>query len=204
MSTRAGGRASEGVDLRRLAGDSHIVAAGILASRIAGFARISVTAAVLGPTYFANLFQTAAVLPNTFYSVLMGALTSALLVPPLVRRANQEGTDSVRRFANAALGVMTSVLLAAGILAIVLTPFLLKLVLSWSDGDQEKLLGIGLPLLLMVMPQTVLYAVAGVAAAVQQAHGRFGLSSAASTVENLGCVVMMGVSALLFGMGSDF
>jgi putative peptidoglycan lipid II flippase len=204
MSTPACGAASQGVDLRRLAGDSHIVAAGILASRIAGLARISVTAAVLGPTYFANLFQTTAVLPNTFYSVLMGALMSAVLVPPLVRRANQEGTDSVRRFANAALGVVISVLLGVGILAIVLGSFLLKLALSGSEGDQQKLLGIGLPLLLMVMPQTVLYGVAGVAAAVQQAHGRFGIASAASAVENLGCVVVMGLSALLFGMGTDF
>jgi putative peptidoglycan lipid II flippase len=204
MSPPVCGAASEGVNLRRLAGDSHIVAAGILASRISGFARISVTAAVLGPTYFANLFQTAAVLPSTFYSVLMGMLTSALLVPPLVRRANQEGTDGVQRFANAALGVMALLLLAVGILAVALTPFLLQLVLPAREGGQEKPLALGLPLLLMLMPQTVLYGVAGVAAAVQQAQGRFGISSAASAVENLGCVVLMGLSALLFGMGADF
>jgi putative peptidoglycan lipid II flippase len=204
MSTRVGGAASEGVDLRRLAGDSHVVAAGILASRITGFARISVNAAVLGPTYFANLYQTATVLPVTFYSMLMGGLMSALLVPPIVRRANQEGTEGVQRFANATLGVITAVLLGAGILAVVLAALLFKLVLAASADDQQKLLGTGLPLLLMLMPQTVLYGVAGVATAVQQAHGRFAVCSAASTAENIGCVLVMGLSALLFGMGVDF
>ena len=61
-----------------------------------GFARVSVTAAVLGPTYFGNLFQATAVLPSAFYGLLMGTLISALLVPPLVRRVRSGSVDCAR------------------------------------------------------------------------------------------------------------
>jgi peptidoglycan biosynthesis protein MviN/MurJ (putative lipid II flippase) len=39
------------------------VALGTLVSRITGFGRVAALAAVLGPTYFGNLFQTSLLLP---------------------------------------------------------------------------------------------------------------------------------------------
>ena len=105
--------------------DSRTVAAGMLASRVTGFGRVTVMAAVLGPTYFGNLFQFCSILPTTLYSFLMGALMSALLVPPLVRHIADRDPKAVHRFANAALGAMIVVLFCAGVIAVLVLPILL-------------------------------------------------------------------------------
>jgi putative peptidoglycan lipid II flippase len=192
-------------DMKGLVGDSRAVAYGILASRITGFGRIAAAAAVLGPTFFGNLFQTAAVLPSTLYGLLMGTLISAVLVPPLVRRINGEDHERARRFACAALGVMMLVLLSVAVLALLLSPLLLRIITA-SVADPEirrEQVHLGIPLLIMVMPQIVLYGIAGAGMAVQQAYGRFALAAAAPTVENLINIAVLVTSAVLFGIGGD-
>ena len=64
--------------------NSITVSAWTLVSRVTGFARVAVIAAVLGPTYFGNTFQAINQLPNLIiYGLLMGSLFSSLLVPSL-------------------------------------------------------------------------------------------------------------------------
>ncbi len=191
--------------MRGLLGDSHAIGCGILASRITGFGRIAVAAAVLGPTFFGNLFQTAAILPSTAYSLLMGTLISALLVPPLVRGIGSGDPEAARRFACAALGVMLIVLLSVVAICLALSPLLLR-VLTASVTDPEirrQQARLGIPLVIMLTPQIALYGVAGAGLAVQQAYGRFALSAAAPALENLTIIAVLVASALLFGIGSD-
>lgn len=193
------------VDLRGILGASRAVGYGILASRITGFGRIAVAAAVLGPTFFGNLFQTAAILPSTLYGLLMGTLISAVLVPPLVQRIKAGDPEGAHRFARAALGLMLIVLLIVGVLGSLLSPLLLRVITAGvADleirSQQEHL---GIPLLIIVMPQIALYGLAGAGMAVQQAHGRFALSAAAPSLENLINIAILIASAVLFGTGTD-
>jgi putative peptidoglycan lipid II flippase len=204
-AVRASTSAAAVTDVKALVGDSRAVAGGILASRITGFGRIAAAAAVLGPTFFGNLFQTAAILPSTLYGLLMGTLISAVLVPPLVRNINGRDHDGVRQFARAAFGLMLLVLVSVAILGMLLSPLLLR-VLTAGVADPEirrQQLRLGIPLLLMILPQIALYGLAGIGMAVQQAYGRFALSAAAPTVENLINIAVLGASALLFGTGAD-
>ena len=70
---------------RGAVGDSLVVATWTSISRMTGFGRVAVTAAVLGPTYFGNTYQAANALPNiVYYGLLAGSLMSSLLVPALV------------------------------------------------------------------------------------------------------------------------
>jgi putative peptidoglycan lipid II flippase len=187
------------------AADSRAVAIGILASRITGFGRVAVMAAILGPTYFGNVFQFSSILPGTLYSFLMGTLISALLVPPLVRRITDRNQKAVRRFANAALGAMMVVLFGAGALLLLVLPLLLG---AFTYDVQDPVvrgqhLRLGMQLALMLMPQVMLYGIIGAGVAVQQAHGRFALPAAAPAVENIGIVVVLSISAIVFGTGID-
>lgn len=52
-----------------LVADSRTLAAWILVSRITGFARVATMAAVLGPTFFGNIYQLTALLPNMIFTV---------------------------------------------------------------------------------------------------------------------------------------
>jgi putative peptidoglycan lipid II flippase len=188
-----------------LAVDSRTVAVGILASRVTGFLRVAVTAAVLGPTYFGNLFQFCSILPGTLYSLLMGALMSALLVPPLVRRIPDRDKKAVRRFANAALGAMIVVLFGAGVLTILILPLLLGGV-TYDVQDpmvRSRHLQLGILLASLQMPQAVLCGIIGAGIAVQQAHGRFALAAVAPAIENIGMVAVLITSAIMFGTGVD-
>ena len=192
-------------EMRGLIGDSRIVALGALVSRITGFGRMAAAAAVLGPTFFGNLFQTTATLPNTIFLVVIGTLLAAILVPPLVQHSHHGGPAGLRRFAGAVLGMMLVELVGIGMLSALASPLLLRaLTVGVTDPTiRDQQMRLGLPLLLLVMPQVALYGIAGIGMAVQQAQCRFALAAFAPGLENLINIAVLVASALLFGVGAD-
>jgi putative peptidoglycan lipid II flippase len=182
-----------------------VVAAWVLVSRLAGFARIAVAAAVLGPTYFGNLFQFSSAMPVLIYGLLSGSLISAMLVPPLVRCIDSGDRAGARRLANGFLGILVAIFLAITVLGILGAPLLLRVmtVAVQDDEIRSEQLRLGWPLMAMLLPQLLFYAVSGVSVAVQQAHGRFALAAAATAFDNLGAVAVVGVFATLYGTGAE-
>jgi putative peptidoglycan lipid II flippase len=188
-----------------MAGDSRTIAAWILLSRVTGFVRLTTLAAVLGPTYFGNLFQASAILPSSLFGLFTGSLLSALLVPPLVRYIDTGDKRGAARFANGVLGLMAVCLLGVAVVAIALAPWLVKLLTIGVHDPvvRAQQLRLGLPLFALLMPQLVLYGIAGTGIAVQQAHGRFALAAAAPAVENIGVTLVLAAAALRFGTNPD-
>ncbi len=187
--------------LASVARSSRVVAAWVLVSRITGFGRVAIAGAVLGPTFFGNLFQLTNSIPVLVFGMLFGSLASAVLVPPLVERLDMADAAGARRLANGVLGVALALFLAVTILGMVLAPLLLWLVTaSVTDAAvRSEQMRLGWPLLAVAFPQLLCYAVAGVAAAVQQAKGRFALAAAAPAVENLGAIATLVAFGLLHG-----
>jgi putative peptidoglycan lipid II flippase len=185
--------------------DSRMFAAWTLISRITGFGRVATMAAVFGPTYFGNLYQTSNYLPNFIVAVLGSSLVAAVLVPPLVKWIDIRDEISVRRVANGFLGVTTAVLSVVLILSVFGAPLLLTLLTAAVDDPQvrQRELQVGWPLLAMFLPQILLYSVVATGTAVQNAHGRFAIAAAAPALENLGTIAVLIASALLFGFGTD-
>jgi putative peptidoglycan lipid II flippase len=185
--------------------NSITVSAWTLVSRVTGFARVAVIAAVLGPTYFGNTFQAINQLPNLiFYGLLMGSLFSSLLVPSLVHHVDARDRDGLERVAGAFLGLVTTAFVAVAVFGAVTGPLLLRL---FVVGVQDPSIAaaqreVGWLLLVMVLPQVLLYGLACTAAAVMNAHRRFALASAAPALENLGMIATLGASAWLFGTGT--
>jgi putative peptidoglycan lipid II flippase len=185
----------------RLAGNSLTVAGWTAVSRVTGFGRVAVTAAVLGPTYLGNIYQATNVIPNYLYAALTGPLFATLLVPPLVRHIDARDRRAQEELVGAFLGIALVAFAAVAILVLAAAPLLLRLLsLGVEDAevaaDQRR---VGWLLLLMLLPQVLLYAVAFTAEAVMNAHGRFALAAAAPAVENLGIVATLLAVAVLFG-----
>ncbi|HZH27646.1 MAG TPA: lipid II flippase MurJ [Azospirillaceae bacterium] len=182
--------------------DYRTVAVWTLVSRITGFCRIIVMGAVLGPTYFANIFQTTAYVPNILFGVLGGSMVGAVLVPPLVRSTDEA---VFRRLANGFLGAMLPILLAAALLTTLLATPLLALATAAVDDPQvrHQQQQAGYALLLFLLPQLPLYGIAAIGMAVQQARGRFAIAAAAPAAENIASIAVLGVSALVFGVGHE-
>ena len=179
------------------------VAAWTTVSRVSGFVRIAVVAAVLGPTYTGNIFQATSSLPMMGYAALTGSLFSSLLVPFLVRhidRGDRQGTIRVAR------SFLSTALAAFGVAAVVLLlaePWVLRLLSAGvadpvAAAEQQR---IGAVLLTLFLPQLLLYAIVGTAEAVMNAHGRFALANAAPAVENIGIIATMAATAVIFGTG---
>jgi putative peptidoglycan lipid II flippase len=189
-----------------VARNSMSVAFWVLVSRVTGFARIATIAAVLGPTYLGNTFQAINQLPNLIiYDLLMGSLFVSLLVPSLVRHVDARDPRGVERVAGAFLGMVTLAFLAVAIVGIVAGPLLLRL-FALGVRDPSAALAqqrVGWLLLVVLMPQVLLYGVATTAIAVMNAHGRFVLASAAPALENLGVIATMVVYGALFRTGTS-
>jgi putative peptidoglycan lipid II flippase len=161
-------------------------------------------AAVLGPTFFGNLFQTANTFPNLVYELVLGSLLVSLLVPPLVTHLDQGDRRRTGRLADGMLGVTSLLLAASALLIVVAAPLVLRVLAMGLPtelrADQRQ---VGFLLLAVLLPQTVLYGVAGIGAAVQNAHGRFGLAAAAPVAENIGVIATFAVCGLRFGSGFE-
>lgn len=196
---------STSAEIAWLASDSRTVAVWTLVSRMTGFGRVIIIGAVLGPTYFGNLFQTLNILPNLVYDSLAGPLITALLVPPLARSLRQQDLGGARRLAGGFLGITLLVSLAVVALTVLAGPLVLALITGAVRDPtvREWQLRIGWPLLAMLMPQVFFYGIVTVATAAQNAQRRFGLAAAAPALENVGIIAIMLASAAIFGVGVD-
>ena len=181
-------------------GDSLSVAAWTIVSRCTGVLRGVTIAAVLGATYFANTYQFTNSLPNlVFYGLLAGSLFSSLLVPALVPHVDSGDREQAARTAGSLFGLALVGMLAIVPIVAVATPWLLRLGSLGSDQSAAHAqAGVGVILVLLLLPQVPLYAVVGTSTAVMNAHRRFALAAAAPALENLGTIIVLGVVAVLY------
>jgi putative peptidoglycan lipid II flippase len=188
-----------------VAGHSASVAAWTAVSRVTGLLRVVTIAAVLGPTFFGNLFQGTNLLPNAAYELLAGPLIASLLVPALVRHIDLADRRATERVAGGFLGVMVTVFACAAVVVALAGPWVMRLFTLGIEAEVATDVHnrTGWLLLVLVIPQLVLYGVAGTGAAVQNAHGRFALAAGAPVVENVGVIATLVASALVFGTGME-
>lgn len=190
---------------RSISRDSATVAGWTLVSRVTGFARVVAVAAVLGPTFLGNIFQAVNLLPNLAYELLVGSLIGPLLVPALVAHNDRGEDSSAARVAGSFLGIVLGsfVLVTAGV--VLAGPFVLRL-LSFGIEDPAvaaEQQAAGRLLLVLVMPQLVLYGIAGTAGAAMNAVGRFALPAAVPALENLGVIATVMAVAIRYGSGIE-
>jgi putative peptidoglycan lipid II flippase len=188
------------------AGDSLRIAGWTLVSRLTGVLRVAAIGAVLGPTLLGNTFQFTNSLPNlVYYGFLAGSLFSSLLVPSLVATMDAGDRRASERITGRFLGITLAALTVTAGVAVLAGPFLLRL---GALGTQSEALGaaqerVGRLLLLMLIPQVLLYAVVGTSTAVMNARRRFALAAAAPALENIGILAVLGLTAVLFGTGGQ-
>jgi putative peptidoglycan lipid II flippase len=174
-------------------------------SRMTGLARGMTVAAVLGATYLGNTYQAINSLPNLiYYQLLSGSLFASLLVPALVPYADRGDAERVRSLVGGFLGVLVAAgLVMSGVLLVAGRSVLRLLVLGVGNATvATSQTRVGWLLLLMFLPQILLYIVAGTGAAVMNAHGRFALAAGAPAVESVGIIGLMAAAAVVFGTGT--
>ncbi|HEV7537082.1 MAG TPA: lipid II flippase MurJ, partial [Acidimicrobiia bacterium] len=179
---------------------ARVMGAATAVSRVIGFGRVLVIAAVLGTTDLGNTFSASNSVSNVLFDLLAAGALSAVLVPAFVelldrRSAGRCGADGeAEQLAGALLGwslVVLGPICLAGVLA---APALARL-LTTGTADPAVAAGqrhLATFLLRLFVPQVLLYSVGAITTAVLHAKRRFTVTAIAP----IGNTVMM-VAALV-------
>lgn len=174
-------------------GGAVAVGAGILASRLAGFLRASVTGALFGVGPHADVLQTALRAPNVLQNLLGEQSLSASFIPVYSRLLAQGRHEDARRFAGAALGLLAAVAGALALLGVLLARPLVALFAAGFLGDAARVAAgeltvdryeLAVATVRWMFPMTALLVLSAWALGVLNSHRRFLLAYAAPVAWN--------------------
>jgi putative peptidoglycan lipid II flippase len=168
-----------------------------LLSRVTGFARVVVVAAVLGTSYLGNVYQSSNAVPNILFELFAAGALQSVLVPIMVDVVDRHRQSEAEATAGAVLGAMLTVLGALVAAGMVAGPWIMEVLVSGVDDPQVRAaqVELGTFLLWFFLPQVLFYALNLVATAVLNARNSFALPVFAPTVNN----VVVICTYLLFG-----
>ncbi|HMC68361.1 MAG TPA: lipid II flippase MurJ, partial [Mycobacteriales bacterium] len=140
-----------------------------------GFGRVVVFAHAVGPSCLGDTYFTANTVPNILFDVVAGGALSSLVIPILARPVEAGDDEAADRIASALLTWVLVLLLPVTVLGLALTrPMMDVLVGNGHPGCSaagEQV--VGARMLLVFMPQVLLYGAGVVFIGVLQAHRRF-------------------------------
>jgi putative peptidoglycan lipid II flippase len=165
------------------------VSTGTLASRLLGFARDSMIAALLGAGPVADAFLVAFQLINVIRRLLTEGALNAALVPAWLRVREAEGATAAAAFAGRILGTVSAALLVAAILLGLLMPLVVTALAPGFAGHETLQLAVNdarlmLPYLAFAGPATVMMA-------LLNAQGRFALTAFSPLLFNIALIAVM-------------
>ena len=167
------------------------VSTGTLASRLLGFARDSVLAALLGAGAAADAFLAAFQLVNVVRRLLTEGGLNAALVPAWLKVRERGGADAAAAFAGRVLGSIACLLIVATALLALVMPLVIAVLAPGFVGretlhlatDNARLM---LPYLAFAGPVTVMMA-------LLNAQGRFALTAFSPLLFNVALIAVMAV-----------
>jgi len=152
-----------------------LVAVVTVVARAVGFGRILVFAHTVGPSCLGDTYYTANTVPNILFDIVAGGALAGAVVPLLAGPVDRRDHAEADRTASALLTWTLLLLLPVAILGVVLArPLMNLLVGSGHPGcpaGQEQ--AVGARMLVVFMPQVLLYGAGIVLTGLLQAHRRF-------------------------------
>ena len=170
------------------------VSTGTLGSRLLGFVRDSILAALLGAGPVADAFLAAFQLVNVARRLLTEGGLNASLVPAWLRVRDADGAVAAAAFAGRVLGTITTALIAATALLALLMPLVMTALAPGFSGRETLQIAVDdarlmLPYLAFAGPVTVLMA-------LLNAQGRFALTAFSPVLFNIALISVMAVLLL--------
>lgn len=169
------------------------VSTGTLASRLLGFARDSLIAALLGTGAVADAFLAAFQLVNVVRRLLGEGALNAALIPAWLRLREREGDEAAAAFAGRVFGTVSTALIAGSLVIGLLMPLILTVLAPGFVGRDTLDLAVRdarlmLPYLAFAGPVTVLMG-------LLNAQGRFALTAFSPLLFNVALIAA--IAALL-------
>ena len=192
---RAGTGTTVGRLLARLpGGGSSRVAAGILASRVAGLAREVAIAAFLGNGAALEALSVALRIPNVLQNLLGEGVLSASFIPSYTRLLAEGRTREAGRLASTILSLLLLVTGLLVVLGVVLAGPLTSLIAGGLSGERRELT---VSLVRIITPGIGLLVASAWCLGVLNSHRRFFLSYVAPVAWNVAQIVAVAVAGTL-------
>jgi putative peptidoglycan lipid II flippase len=171
-----------------------------LLSRITGFARDIVLAAVLGAGPIADAFFVALRLPNHFRAIFAEGAFNAAFVPAYARIREQRGAQTSGLFADRVFTLMmlSQVVLLA--IALAFTPWVIRL-LAPGFADDPARFALAVDLTRITFPYLLLISVVTLYGGILNAIGRFASAAAAPILFNLSIMAALALAWFFPGAG---
>lgn len=162
------------------------VSTGTLASRLLGFARDSMIAALLGTGVVADAFLAAFQLVNVVRRLLSEGALNAALIPAWLRVRERDGEAAASAFAGRVLGTVSAALIAISLVIALLMPLIITVIAPGFLGSGTLDLAVQnarlmLPYLAFAGPVTVLMG-------LLNAQGRFALTAFSPLLFNIALI----------------
>jgi putative peptidoglycan lipid II flippase len=166
-------------------------------SRVLGFARDVLIAAVLGTSAVADSFFVAYRVPNMFRRLFAEGAFDSAFIPLFAKHLHAEGSDGARAFAAQALSGLALILVVFTVLAEIAMPWLMLLLAPGFAGDPEKF-ALAVMLARIALPYLVCMSLVALYTGILNAYGRFAIAAFAPSLLNL---VLIGVLLAFIATG---
>ncbi|HVM27615.1 MAG TPA: lipid II flippase MurJ [Mycobacteriales bacterium] len=157
---------------RGLIGAAAGIALITVAARVVGFGRTAVLGRAVGPTCVGDTYTAANAIPNVVFEVVAGGALASLVVPVLAGAVARGDRAEVARTTGALLTWTVALLVPVALLGALTAPLLVRALLGPDPGCAGAV-EVGTRMLLVFLPQVVLYGIGVVLAGALQAHRRF-------------------------------
>ena len=166
------------------------VASITLLSRVLGFVRDVLIAAVLGTSAVADAFFVAFRVPNMFRRLFAEGAFDAAFIPLFAKRLHAEGPPAAQAFASQALAGLTLVLVVFTVLAEIAMPWLMLLLAPGFASDAAKF-DLAVMLARIALPYLVFMSLVALYHGVLNAFGRFAIAALAPTLLNVVLIIVL-------------
>ncbi|MBZ6076358.1 murein biosynthesis integral membrane protein MurJ [Microvirga puerhi] len=171
-----------------------------LVSRVTGFIRDVVIAAVMGTGPIADAFVVAFKIPNNFRQIFSeGAFNNAFL-PTYAQVLEKGGEEKARSFAGRMTTLMLLVQIALLVLAFLAMPTVVNLLAPGFSQDPEKF-DLAVTLTRITFPYLLFITLTTILSAVLNAHERFAAAAGAPVLLNLSLIVALALAFLFPNAG---
>jgi putative peptidoglycan lipid II flippase len=165
-----------------------------LLSRVTGFARDIMLAAILGAGPVADAFFIALRLPNHFRAIFAEGAFNAAFVPAYARIRQQAGTDPARLFADRIFTLLLASQLVLLALALLFTPAVIALLAPGFNRDPARF-ALAVDLTRITFPYLLLVTLVTLYGGILNALHRFAAAAAAPILLNLSMMMTLALAA---------
>jgi len=159
-------------------------------SRVLGFIRDVLVAAVLGTSYVADAFFVAFRVPNMFRRLFAEGAFDAAFIPLFAKRLHGDGPNAAQVFAGQALAGLSLILVLFTVLAEIAMPWLMLVLAPGFARDPAKF-DLAVMLARIALPYLVFMSLVALYTGALNALGRFAIAALAPTLLNVVLIIVL-------------